>query len=82
MNPSANAKFLLAASAYQALAPTLQEGKSWKCDDARKAEGLLTIVSTNMPGGGSVSAEFASQVMKAVPQVQQYVDAQSKRLCK
>jgi predicted Zn-dependent protease len=82
MNPSANAKFLLAASAYQALAPTLQEGKSWKCDDARKAEGLLTIVSTNMPGGGSVSAEFASQVMKAVPQVQQYVDAQTKRLCK
>jgi tetratricopeptide (TPR) repeat protein len=82
MNPSANAKFLLAASAYQALAPSLQTGTKWRCDDARKAEGLLTIVTTNMPGGGSVSAEFASQVMKAVPQIQQYVDAQSKRLCK
>ena len=82
INASANAKFFLAVSAYQALAPSLQQGKNWKCADARAAEGLLTIVSTNMPGGGSVSPEAAGQIMTAVPQAQQYIDAQSKRLCK
>ena len=82
INPSANAKFFLAVSAYQALAPSLQQGKSWKCADARSAEALLTLVSANMPGGGSVSPEAAGQIMSAVPQAQQYIDAQSKRLCK
>ncbi|MFL5596093.1 MAG: tetratricopeptide repeat protein [Gemmatimonadaceae bacterium] len=82
INPSANAKFFLAVSAYQALAPSLQQGKNWKCADARSAEALLTIVSSNMPGGGSVSPEAAGQIMGAVPQAQQYIDAQSKRLCK
>jgi tetratricopeptide (TPR) repeat protein len=82
INPSANAKFFLAVSAYQALAPSLQQGKNWKCADARSAEALLTLVSTNMPGGGSVSPEAAGQIMGAVPQAQQYIDAQSRRLCK
>jgi len=82
INPSANAKFFLAVSAYQTLAPSLQQGKSWKCADARSAEALLTLVSTNMPGGGSVSPEAAGQIMSAVPQAQQYIDAQTKRLCK
>jgi len=82
INPSANAKFFLAVSAYQALAPSLQQGKSWKCTDVRAAEGLLTLVSANMPGGGSVSPEAAGQIMTAVPQAQQYIDAQGKRLCK
>ncbi|HKH91822.1 MAG TPA: tetratricopeptide repeat protein [Gemmatimonadaceae bacterium] len=82
INASANAKFFLAVSAYQALAPSLQQGKNWKCADARSAEALLTLVSANMPGGGSVSPEAAGQIMGAVPQAQQYIDAQSKRLCK
>ena len=43
---------------------------------------MLTIVSTNMPGGGSVSPEAAGQIMGAVPQAQQYIDAQTKRLCR
>jgi len=82
INPSANAKFFIAVSAWQVLAPSLQQGKSWKCTDARAAEANLTLVSTNMPGGGSVSPEAAGQIMGAVPQAQQYVDAQTKRLCK
>jgi tetratricopeptide (TPR) repeat protein len=82
INASANAKFFLAVSAYQALAPSLQQGKSWKCADVRAAEGLLTLVSANMPGGGSVSPEAAGQIMQAVPQAQQYIDAQGKRLWK
>jgi hypothetical protein len=35
-----------------------------------------------MPGGGSVDAATAGQIMSAVPQAQQYIDAQNKRLCK
>ena len=82
INASPQAKFFTAVSAWQILAPSLQQGKNWKCADARAAEANLTLVSTNMPGGGSVSAEAAGQIMGAVPQAQQYIDAQSKRLCK
>ena len=82
VNASPQAKFFLAVSAWQILAPSLQQGKSWKCADVRAAEANLTLVSTNMPGGGSVSPEAAGQIMGAVPQAQQYIDAQTKRLCK
>jgi tetratricopeptide (TPR) repeat protein len=82
INPSPQAKFFAGISAYQVLAPTLQQGKNWRCADARAAEANLTIVSTNMPGGGAVDAATAGQIMSAVPQAQQYVDAQTKRLCK
>jgi tetratricopeptide (TPR) repeat protein len=82
INPSANAKFFLAVSAYQVFASMAQDGRNWKCADARAAEGYLTLVSTNMPGGGSVSPDAAKQILGAVPQSQTYVDAQSKRLCK
>jgi tetratricopeptide (TPR) repeat protein len=82
MNPSAQAKFFTAVSAWQVLAPSLQQGSKWRCDDVRAAEANLTLVSTNMPGGGSVSPEAAGQIMTAVPQAQQYIDAQTKRLCK
>ena len=82
INPSAQAKFFTAVSAWQVLAPSLQQGSKWRCDDVRAAEANLTLVSTNMPGGGSVSPEAAGQIMGAVPQAQQYIDAQTKRLCK
>ncbi|HEU4703040.1 MAG TPA: tetratricopeptide repeat protein [Conexibacter sp.] len=82
INPSANAKFFTAVSAWQVLAPSLQQGRNWKCADVRAAEANLTLVSSNMPGGGSVSPEAAGQIMSAVPQAQQYIDAQTKRLCK
>ena len=82
INPGANAKFFLAVSAYQVFASMAQDGKNWKCADARAAEGFLSLVSTNMPGGGSVSPDAARQILGAVPQSQTYVDAQSKRLCR
>jgi thioredoxin-like negative regulator of GroEL len=82
VNPTPQAKFIAAVSAWQQLAGSLQQGKNWKCADARAAEGNLTVVSTMMPGGGSVDAATAGQIMSAVPQAQQYIDAQNKRLCK
>ena len=82
VNASPQAKFIAAVSAWQLLAPSLQQGGRWRCDDVRAAEANLTVVSTMMPGGGSVDAGTASQIMGAVPQAQQYIDAQTKRLCK
>jgi tetratricopeptide (TPR) repeat protein len=82
MNPSPQAKFIAAVAAWQLLAPSLQQGSKWRCDDVRAAEANLTVVSTMMPGGGSVDAATAGQIMGAVPQAQQYIDAQTKRLCK
>jgi tetratricopeptide (TPR) repeat protein len=82
INPSAQAKFFLAVSAWQVLAPSLQPGKNWTCAAVRAAESNLTLVSTNLPGGGSVCREGAGLIMGAVPQAQQYIDAQTKRLCK
>ena len=83
INASPQAKFFLAVSAYQLFAPMAQElAKSKSCSDARAASGYLDLVSTNMPGGGSVSPEAAGQIMNAVPQSKAYVDAQVKRLCK
>jgi tetratricopeptide (TPR) repeat protein len=83
INPTPQAKFLSAISAYQILAPILQDlAKSKSCTDARAASGYLDVVSTNMPGGGSVDAATAQQILGAVPQSKAYVDAQVKRLCK
>jgi tetratricopeptide (TPR) repeat protein len=82
INASPQAKFIAAVSGWQQLAPSLQQGKNWKCADVRAAEANLTVVSANMPGGGSVDAATAGQIMGAVPQAQQYIDAQTKRLCK
>jgi tetratricopeptide (TPR) repeat protein len=83
INPSPQAKFFLAVSAYQLFAPMAQElAKTKSCTDARAASGYLDLVSANMPGGGSVSPEAATQIMGAIPQSKAYVDAQVKRLCK
>ena len=82
INASPQAKFMAAVSGWQLLAPSLQQGGKWKCADVRAAEANLTVVSTMMPGGGSVDAATAGQIMGAVPQAQQYIDAQGKRLCK
>jgi tetratricopeptide (TPR) repeat protein len=82
MNPSPQAKFIAAVAAWQQLAVSLQQGKNWKCADVQAASNNLNVVSTLMPGGGSVDAATAGQIMNAVPQAQQYVDAQNKRLCK
>ena len=83
MNPSANAKFLTAVAAFQALgviAPELQ--KSHECADYRAANDLLTLVNVNMPAGGSVSPEAAKQILGAVPQYQAFIEGSIKRYCK
>ena len=43
---------------------------------------MLTVVSTNMPQGGSVNPEIAQQILSAVPQYQAFFDGSAKRYCK
>jgi hypothetical protein len=42
----------------------------------------LTLIGTNMPSSSWVSPEAAGQIMGTLPQAQQYVVGQVKRLCK
>ena len=83
MNPSAAAKFFLAISAFQVLATTSTElQKSKNCEEYKAANEMLTLVSTNMPGGGSISPETAKQVLGAVPQFQAFIEQSIKKYCK
>ena len=69
-----------AFSVLQQLGSTLPNTKS--CTDAKLGQDMLLVVSTNMPGGGSVNAEAAKQILSAVPQYQSFFDASAKRYCK
>lgn len=83
MAPSANAKFLLAVSAFQALASStdmLRASKS--CEDFKAANELLTIVNINMPAGGSVDAATAKAVLGGAAQFQPFIDGSMKKFCK
>ena len=83
MNASAQAKFFEAVSAFsvlQQLGSSLPTTKS--CTDAKLGQDMLTVVSTNMPQGGSVSPEAAKQILSAVSQYQAFFDGSAKRYCK
>jgi lipopolysaccharide biosynthesis regulator YciM len=83
ISPSADSKFYTAVSAFSILqlyGSTLPQTKS--CTDAKAAQDLLVLVSTNMPAGGSVNPEAAKQILSAVPQYQTFFDGSAKRYCK
>ena len=83
MAPSANAKFLLAVSAFQALASStdmLRASKS--CDEFKAANDLLVIVNVNMPAGGSVDPNTAKAVLNGAAQFQPFIDGSIKKFCK
>jgi lipopolysaccharide biosynthesis regulator YciM len=81
--PSANAKFLTAVSAFQALAAGATDlQKSKNCADYRDASDLLTLVNVNMPAGGSVDPNTAKQILGAAPQFQAFIDGSIKKYCK
>lgn len=83
INPSANAKFLTAVAAFSLVQHYGGEvPKSKTCADAKAGADALVLVNTNMPGGGSVNAEAAKQILGAMPQYQAFFDASVKRYCK
>ena len=81
--PSANAKFLIAVSAFQSLASGSAElQKSKSCQDYKNASDLLTLVNVNMPAGGSVDANTAKQILSAAPQFQAFIEGSIKKYCR
>jgi tetratricopeptide (TPR) repeat protein len=84
MSPSANAKFFAAVSAFRLVAAAGEAlpKRGATCQDARDASNYLTMVTTLMPGGGSVSPQTAQQILGAMAQYQPFIDAQVRRLCR
>ena len=83
LSPSANAKFLLGVSAFQAVNASREAlTVSRSCDDFKAASDLLAIVNINMPAGGSVDANTAKLVLGNAALFQPFVDGSVKKYCK
>ena len=83
MSPTANAKFLIGVSAYQAMANMTEMLKTSKsCEDFKAANDLLSMVNINMPMGGSVSPETAKQILGGAAQFGPFIEGSMKRFCK
>ena len=83
LSPSANAKFLIGVSAYQAMAGSAEMLKtSRSCDDFKAANDLLTLVNINMPAGGAVDANTAKIILGGAAQFGPFIDGSIKKFCK
>ena len=83
MSPNVNAKFLLAVSAFQAIATSTEALKvSKSCEDFKQANDLLSIVNINMPQAGSVDPNTAKTIMGAAMQYGPFIEGNQKKFCK
>src|SRR5438552_262159 len=83
LQSSADAKFLLGASAFslgQSAVNDANEKRS--CDLARMARDAFNLASLNLPAGGQKYPNEAAQLMTAIPQFTPAVDNEVKRFCK
>ncbi|HEY3114361.1 MAG TPA: tetratricopeptide repeat protein [Gemmatimonadaceae bacterium] len=83
LQSSADAKFLLGASAFslgQSAVNDANEKRS--CDLARMARDAFNLASINLPAGGQKYPNEAAQLMTAIPQFTPAVDNEVKRFCK
>jgi tetratricopeptide (TPR) repeat protein len=88
--PSPNYKFLLGVSAYTAGSSALQESQeaakasdnARACELARLGKDMLAVVSRSMPGGGSVDAATAGQIMTNTQQFAPFADQMIAAVCK
>ena len=80
---TANAKFLIGVSAYQAMAGSADMLKSSKsCEEFKAANDLLILVNINMPAGGSVDANTAKLILGGAAQFGPFIDGSIKKFCK
>ena len=80
---TANAKFLIGVSAYQAMAGSADMLKTSKsCEDFKAANELLVLVNINMPAGGSVDANTAKLILGGAAQFGPFIDGSIKKFCK
>jgi tetratricopeptide (TPR) repeat protein len=83
LQSSADAKFLLGASAFSlGQSATIDANEKKSCDLARTARDAFNLASMNLPAGGQKYPNEAAQLMTAIPQFTPAVDNEVKRFCK
>jgi len=83
LQTSADAKFLLGASAFSlGQSATIDANEKRSCDLARMAKDAFNLASINLPAGGQKYPNEAAQLMTAIPQFTPAVDNEVKRFCK
>ena len=81
--PSPNSKLLVGLIAYQIGLSAVQEApKSKSCELAKMAEDNFLIAQLNVPAGGAVNPQAATQILGALAQYEPFVKAQKKQFCK
>jgi tetratricopeptide (TPR) repeat protein len=83
LQSSADAKFLLGASAFSlGQSATIDANEKRSCDLARTARDAFTLAQANLPAGGQKYPNEAAQLLTAIPQFTPAVDNEVKRFCK
>ena len=83
LQASADAKFLLGASAFSVgQTATISANEKRSCDLAKTARDAFNLASMNLPAGGQKYPTEAAQLMTAIPQFTPAVDNEVKRFCK
>jgi tetratricopeptide (TPR) repeat protein len=83
LQSSADAKFLLGASAFSLGQSAVNDANDKKsCDLARMARDAFNLASINLPAGGQKYPTEAAQLLAAIPQFTPAVDNEVKRFCK
>ena len=83
LNTSADAKFLLGASAFSlGQSATIDANEKRSCDLARMARDAFNLAQINLPAGGQKYPNEAAQLLTAIPQFTPAVDNEIKRFCK
>ncbi|MEP6857200.1 MAG: tetratricopeptide repeat protein, partial [Gemmatimonadales bacterium] len=83
LQSSADAKFLLGASAFSlGQSATIDANEKRSCDLARTARDAFNLASINLPAGGQKYPNEAAQLLAAIPQFTPAVDNEIKRFCK
>jgi tetratricopeptide (TPR) repeat protein len=83
LQSSADAKFLLGASAFSLGQSAVNDANDRKsCDLARMARDAFNLASINLPAGGQKYPTEAAQLLTAIPQFTPAVDNEVKRFCK
>jgi Putative Zn-dependent protease, contains TPR repeats len=83
LESSADAKFLLGASAFSlGQSATIDANERKSCDLARIARDAFTLAQANLPAGGQKYPTEAAQLLTAIPQFTPAVENEIKRFCK
>ncbi len=83
LQSSADAKFLLGASAFSIGQSAVTDANVKRsCDLARMARDAFNLASINLPAGGQKYPTEAAQLLTAIPQFTPAVDNEVKRFCK